>query len=90
MPKGEARIFECIECEKKYSKRDAERRRYFPLTGVCRRCYRKMAKAHSSIWCFGKPVSGKLPGYSITNEICQKLCPDRDICVQFVNRKKEK
>jgi hypothetical protein len=88
MPKGEAKIFECVECTERYSKLDAERRRYFPLTKVCRNCYRKMAKAQPKIWCFGKEASGRLPGYSTDNEVCQKVCPDKEVCLQFINRRK--
>jgi NAD-dependent SIR2 family protein deacetylase len=88
MPRGEAKIFECIQCSKEYTKRDALEGRYFPKTGVCRKCYRKMAKAHPKIYCFGKEASHKLPGYTPDNEICQKLCPDRDVCIQFIQRHK--
>ena len=90
MPRGQVKLFECVECGESYTKKDVLEGRYFPRTRVCRRCYRKMAKAHPKIFCFGKEVKGKLPGFSEKNEVCQKLCPDKEVCEQFIEKHKEK
>lgn len=90
MPRGEAKIFECVSCFKKYSKQDAERGRFYPLTNVCRKCYRKMSAAKPKIFCFGKLAKDKLPGYSATNEVCNKLCPDCTVCKEFIQQKEKK
>lgn len=90
MPRGGAKLFECVTCSREYTKSDALEGRYFPETGVCRKCYKKMASASPRIWCFGKVARNKLPGHSEDNEVCQKLCPDRNICVQFITQEKQK
>jgi len=88
MPRGEAKIFECVECSREYSKQDAQKGRYFPSTRVCRQCYKKMVKADRKIWCFGKKATRKLSGYSPENEVCNSLCPDKNICLYFIHRNK--
>lgn len=85
MPRGEAKLLECVVCSAEYTIRDVQKERYFPQTRVCRKCYKKMTSSHPKIWCFGKVASSKLPGYSLDNEICQKVCPDKTICEMFVN-----
>lgn len=83
-------IFECLLCPAKYSLRDAEKGRYFIETRVCLKCYRKGQVADRKVWCFGKKQKKNRKGYSVKNIVCSAICPDRNICKQFVKLKRRK
>ena len=81
-------MLECLLCLERYGREDVRSGLYRLETFVCSRCYRKMqAKPHAAS-CFGKPTfvaEGKvLRGYSEKAEVCQTVCPDREVCRKVV------
>jgi hypothetical protein len=85
---GEVRTKElvpCLLCSKRYSVQDVQEGRYFASTGVCMSCYEEMAKKPISASCFGKKTVGQQFGYNSRAIVCAKICPDREVCKQFVS-----
>lgn len=84
-------LFECVLCGQRFSEHDVYRRRYFPSTQVCRRCYKKGQESPHVVWCFGKPQvigpAGKVLdyGYDSSSPECNEYCPDRFLCAQFIS-----
>lgn len=81
MKKVERKILKCKLCPMIYSEADVRVGKFFPSTGICRRCYRKMQRVGTT--CFGKK-------FDSTAQECQFECPDRAICRVFVLREKER
>ena len=81
-------VLECLLCFTKYSFVDAEKGRYYLETRICENCYTAGQHQKRRVWCFGKRQKDSEPGYSKQNVACQKLCPDRNICIQFVKEKR--
>lgn len=73
-------VLKCKLCPMIYSARDVEKGKFFPSTGICRRCYKKMQRGSAT--CFGKR-------YTADAQECQFECPDREICRVFCLRRKE-
>lgn len=90
MPKDKSAVLECVLCSEKYTVKDARKGLYFIRTRVCLACYKAGAKADSRIWCFGKKQRKQEFGFSVSHIECTSLCPDRDICKQFVTIKEKK
>lgn len=78
--KVERALFKCQLCPLIYSVKDVEAGKFFPSTGICRRCYKKMQR--SSVTCFGKQ-------YTQEAQECRHECPDREICRVMVLRRIE-
>ncbi len=75
-------LFTCVSCPERFTLEDVEEGKYFPSTGICLSCYRKMFKNKSS--CFGKELL-----YDPHTLACSEECPDRKICRGFVTHLKE-
>ena len=75
-------MFACTLCPERYTEDDVKQGRYFPSTGVCVVCYKRMHK--SKLRCFGKEKM-----YDSNTIICGTICPDSVICRAFINHKKE-
>lgn len=90
MPRGYAKLFECLLCTDKFSLTDADKGRYFIETAICRDCYEKMQRSSAEVSCFGKMPTTKTFGYSRKHVVCRMLCPDKNICSQFVKIKLER
>lgn len=75
-------MFACIICSDEFTKEDIEKALYFPSTGVCTLCYKKLMR--SKVSCFGKE---KL--YAPRSLACSDLCPDKRICKFVIMHRKE-
>lgn len=70
------KVLECVSCGDRYSSEHVELEKYYPSTGICRKCYQKGLKISDEIWCFG--------GYNaIEYRECRIECPDRKVCKEF-------
>ena len=58
---------------------------YFAETGICWACYRKRQKRPEL--CFGKRTKGIVLGYDKEAIECREFCPDRKVCVRFLEKK---
>jgi hypothetical protein len=67
-------LLACLLCSKKYSIVDIRNGRYFPETGICIMCYRRMAKDDGT--CFAKQ-------YDASAIECHEFCPDRRVCKEW-------
>lgn len=74
----------CVICDKKYELWQVGFS-LFITTGVCWSCYAEGQLAPADEWCFGKPVS-----YDVLSAECSITCPDRTICVLFIQRLRAK
>lgn len=67
----------CLICDEKFSLLDIEKGTYLSVTDICKECYKKMWKSEQT--CFGK-----VSKYDRERQECRYFCPDKHICVQFV------
>lgn len=70
----------CLLCDEKFSLEDIEKGTYFSVTGICKECYKKMARNEQT--CFGKEKM-----YDKNTLECGVFCPDRRICSTFAFQK---
>lgn len=79
-------LLECLLCGDKFPESAVEKKEYFLATSVCKRCYVEGQKQNPKVWCFGKRQKRNSPGYAEGNLSCTRLCPDRAVCVSFINK----
>lgn len=82
----------CLLHNGRFSKYDVKKGRYFPSTGICRACYKRMQAQPYNVCCFGKPTKVVKPksvqyGWDKDAIECKSECPDRQICKVFVTQK---
>lgn len=70
-------MFICSQCPKMFSVEDVKNGDYFPSTGICAECYKKMAK--TKLRCFGKKKM-----YDPKSLACGLICEDEKICKAFI------
>lgn len=80
-------LFSCLECDEKFSLQDAINGKYKIETNICISCYKK--KQRNPDTCFGKKTKGRRLGYDEEDLDCSEFCPDRKICREFVEKKKD-
>jgi hypothetical protein len=72
----------CALCDEKFSLADIEKGTYYSVTGICKECYKRMAKNEQS--CFGKKEV-----YDLSTLECSTFCADRKICPTFAFPKRD-
>lgn len=82
-------LLECLLCRMKFSEEAITTGKYFLETCICLECYEKGQRLPADAWCFGKLPIRNSPGYSLENDACARLCPDRKVCSRFIKRIKE-
>lgn len=70
-------VYICGQCEKRFCLDDADKLRFFPSTGICRKCYLD-AMGDGSV-CFAKKEY-----FDSTAVVCKRVCPDRHVCRLFI------
>lgn len=84
------KIVECVKCFERYSEEELRNGQYWLETMVCHNCYVEMQQKPYTHSCFGKETRGNKLGYDPTAVECSRLCPDRKVCVKFIEILRER
>jgi len=77
MPK----LFQCTECEERFTEENIKELKFFPSTMICSKCYHEAEKDKTV--CFSK-----VEEYNKRSIVCNKICPDRRICRLYIKLSK--
>lgn len=94
----EAKVLQCIECDRKFNLQDVRDENFFVDTSTCKKCYLKLAALPATVSCFGKEklvyeskskLGGTkvIEGFSANDVECTLHCQDRVVCRQFIQEK---